>query len=567
MLVDIGTTTKRINSTKTDFTKTYKNVNVLLKEPTSMTHPQFLVHLDGLSEIHKCNYLYTLNWGYFWIDDIIYETNDLATLICHRDVLATGKSLILQTDSYVNYTSKLMEYNNPMLQDDPRLSPDIQYLYHMCYPIATIDKIKFSAEGCVLVKVLAFTKSAQTLHAGAECGIVTYIMPVISFQEMARLCADELIDNLNDSVRYLLGDNLKDNFLCARYLPLDMQSIRDEFPDNVTSTVNLGGFLVNISNTAVRFDSFSTIINAQNSTLDLGFANNTLAQSYSFLRGEKYTRIQFIHPGGNMDVSSDDFILSGDQVNFKLSIDMCSGDYAIKIQPAGGTGVKKAGLSGSTYPILTGSLATDWTHYWTTMSNPNNQMKLELFKAAGSLGAAALGNLDFGSVADNPTFGYTQKHGYAIYNDKTNIGSVNAGGISSAFTGVLGKMENSYHQGRVYNQSVSSNIMTCHATVANNEDMSHMFRFEVNMYAPHVMAQNSQTWLDYYPTFAKLYGYPTFANMNMSLIFTQGESHFVQCAGFNLLNTTSSLQIVTKALTPKEMAEINILMNNGVYLE
>ena len=58
MKISIGWTGKRINSTSNTFTKIYENVDVKLKEPTSITRPQFLLKLKGPADIHKCNYLH-----------------------------------------------------------------------------------------------------------------------------------------------------------------------------------------------------------------------------------------------------------------------------------------------------------------------------------------------------------------------------------------------------------------------------------------------------------------------------------------------------------------------------
>ena len=43
MRIDIGQINKRINSTKTKFTKSYSNVTVRLKEPTSVINPTFIL--------------------------------------------------------------------------------------------------------------------------------------------------------------------------------------------------------------------------------------------------------------------------------------------------------------------------------------------------------------------------------------------------------------------------------------------------------------------------------------------------------------------------------------------
>lgn len=95
--VYLGKVTKRKNSTfRPSLTAA---VNVVLKEGTSDTRPAFLLNS---SEPVDANYLI---WGerYYFIDDITYERNNLYTIRCSLDVLATYKSYIAATSAFVLY--------------------------------------------------------------------------------------------------------------------------------------------------------------------------------------------------------------------------------------------------------------------------------------------------------------------------------------------------------------------------------------------------------------------------------------------------------------------------------
>lgn len=85
---------KRINSTRRPSGGT--SISVLLKHPTSVIHPTFIVTGFNLS----WNYL---QWGsrYYFIDDIVILTATQAEIVCSLDVLATYKDAIGASSQYV----------------------------------------------------------------------------------------------------------------------------------------------------------------------------------------------------------------------------------------------------------------------------------------------------------------------------------------------------------------------------------------------------------------------------------------------------------------------------------
>lgn len=534
MQISIGWTGKRINSTSHAFTAIYNNVEVKLKEPTSITRPQFLLKLQGPADIHKCNYLHYTKWGYYWIDDIIVETNDLVTLVCRRDVLASFKTEIGSTYSYVNYTTTLDYYNGSFEQDDPRLSPDILYNADAFRPFADIGL--FNEDGCVIVQTLSCTKTGS----GADAGIDTYLMPYSAFNNIARSCADEMLGKSTDDLtRLLLGSDLKSNILSARWVPFDYDQIAAWYSNNVVNKVGLAGFAVSVSE-AVSFTSQSVIRNFQYTASDL--FTDTLRNTYKFLRGSKYTSMQLVHPCGRLDLSSDDLILA-DSLTIKMSVDITSGDYAITIWPA----------KGNTYPTVTGTFATDWTRYITNMNNPNTAVKLKALKAIGQLGAAAIGAggaWTLQAETPNRTFDIAS--------------SARGESLARGVTGIGGALENSYNTGRSYNDAGSSGITNFKSmfSMYDQDRMSKIIRVEYTTYAPHVMAQNYQTMTSYYASYAQKYGYPYFADAKINDL-----SGYVQCAGFCYLNYNTQPPTVLRFATAVEIAEINTFLNSGIYYE
>lgn len=73
-----------------------------LKDGCSDHNPVFL--LNNANNVFAFNYVKWDNWYYF-IDDVVRERNQLVSVHCTLDVLATYKSEILQTTAFVSYSS------------------------------------------------------------------------------------------------------------------------------------------------------------------------------------------------------------------------------------------------------------------------------------------------------------------------------------------------------------------------------------------------------------------------------------------------------------------------------
>ena len=96
------TTSKRKNSTlQPDFTS-ITPISCSLKAPTSEESPSFLLSWSGGA--FSYNYC---KWGdhYYWVDGVTFERNNLLTVSCSLDVLATYKSYILASTQFVAYSS------------------------------------------------------------------------------------------------------------------------------------------------------------------------------------------------------------------------------------------------------------------------------------------------------------------------------------------------------------------------------------------------------------------------------------------------------------------------------
>lgn len=93
---------KRRNSTKQP-TGAGTDFSVDLKSGTSYISPTFLLNNSGIPDY---NYL-TFEGSYYFIDDIVSERNDLWSIQCSIDPLATFKTGILAGTHFVSYSSQL----------------------------------------------------------------------------------------------------------------------------------------------------------------------------------------------------------------------------------------------------------------------------------------------------------------------------------------------------------------------------------------------------------------------------------------------------------------------------
>ena len=98
--IKVGKVNKKRNSTKRPLLEI--ELKVLLKDGTLEDSPVFLVEAESF----KYNYVI---WGnnYYFIDSIEYTRNNLFTVNCVLDVLATYKDDILSETCYVSYSSVL----------------------------------------------------------------------------------------------------------------------------------------------------------------------------------------------------------------------------------------------------------------------------------------------------------------------------------------------------------------------------------------------------------------------------------------------------------------------------
>ena len=122
--IEIGTMSKKVNSTKQSFSGT--TVSCALKNKVSIKTPSFIINTTNISDIENCNYI---KWTtgedtarYYWITNISHLNYNIVQIDANLDLLATYKSTIFNSQALVKYCSVPEEDDD--IADDARFNPD-----------------------------------------------------------------------------------------------------------------------------------------------------------------------------------------------------------------------------------------------------------------------------------------------------------------------------------------------------------------------------------------------------------------------------------------------------------
>lgn len=286
MNATIGVMTKRINSTKQSFSG--RSHNVVLKDPVSRENPVLLV--TG-APMQKSNYMSWNGW-YYWIDDIVSETNNMYRIYAHVDPLATWKDDIKAAKGFCNFGPK-SKYNKKLL--DSRLNPDI--LANTSYQDVSFSK--FSKTGSVILRVVSFS--------GSE-GVCTICGSMSSFQTLLSTYATELdadLNNLSTDFEKLMGKfaglgNALDNIKSAFWVPINLSEISGGGYNG-----DIGGYSIAGSWSWVNAWSGYPITEEKSVTISL----DSRVQNFPWLIHPKYLQLEMTSPGGKVDLSSASYLM------------------------------------------------------------------------------------------------------------------------------------------------------------------------------------------------------------------------------------------------------------------
>ena len=156
IIIQVTCTTKKSNSTKIPkFDGTEYPVStmpVLLKHECSIIKPVFEIRLSNgfpnFKSSIQWNYCYVQEFErYYYITDIIQQSEYIWVLTCEIDVLATFRTQILNTNAFILYAQQNV---NPMLSDERLPRTNISDVFHYEYGLGSSNGY-YDEEGTFII--------------------------------------------------------------------------------------------------------------------------------------------------------------------------------------------------------------------------------------------------------------------------------------------------------------------------------------------------------------------------------------------------------------------------------
>lgn len=327
--VMVGATNKRINSTSQTFSSS-TNLSCRLKEPTSMQNPVFIV--QGLSKTTLYNFAKFMN-NYYWVDDVVYKTNDIQEIHCHLDPLATFKGAIENSYALVQYGDE--GHWNKWI-DDLRFSPE----YEADNQDSTeniIPGLTTAAGGYVVMRYM---------DCGNGGGVKTCAMTLSQFWDMLEDLSG--IINASTTVGEIVAKigglgSWRDNILSCIYIPSTSAG-----GGTAIGSIRLGG----VTCTGTFYEVGAIKIAPASGSFSTSFIWSQIETSNEYFRkNDRWVSIQITTPFGYVDIPVE-LLKNQQNIYFTSTLDCITGDVTIKF-------TDKADGLGVCYGAFTGNIGVD----------------------------------------------------------------------------------------------------------------------------------------------------------------------------------------------------------------
>lgn len=563
MNIDIGHINKRVNSTKQTFTKTHTNVDVKLKEPTSVINPTFILRNTFGTNQYKfssqTNYIYVPDWGYYWIMDIVYETNDIIKFVCARDVAATGKDYIKKVNAYVKYCSDLAVATSAGLLDDDRFGPEL-------YAGSAEENLYITPVGntpSLLDTLLVHNFSEGTIiltTIGKDVGVCRWILDFHGFVEVMTGIsgAASTVNDWDEFCMKFFGSNWKECITGALYIPVKKSELETMF----TSTNKVYAGMAEVTSTAYHYTLIPSAGICKTYRRPLPFIEICKKTRYAFLRSPKYTSVVFQYAGGTIDISND-ALTDFSQVYVEEAFDIFTGDFSIKLYATDVNGEK-----GPCLGAVVDNLGFDFNAALAYVPSSRDQalnMLTSLYKDGLSM---ATGAAFKGAELPAATISGSEDKGPEENTPQQSIKKPSASNaLKSIGTGILGAFTSMSASPVGRSIGSSSCLATYFASKLEGGNATDLYRIVSSTLVPSAFideptgSQSPSTAVKY-EEFGAMYGFPCNKYVDLS---TVRANHYVQCVGANAGNVTA--QDVTWTLTTYELTKLNEMLNTGIYLE
>lgn len=549
--IRIGRMYKRLNSTKSTFSTIHTATNVKLKDNTSVTKPVFLLkntNSDGSTYYYDkadVNYLYWPGYGYYWIDDIVYITNDLIEIYCHRDALATGKPYIEKTTAYVKYCADNSKVSTKHLIDDERFGPDI-YLSSTYDTLITHD----TGQGVSLLEDYSISGqnddgTVMLTAVGNNTEPYTLIISVSKYFDIVRAYLTGAgIDSYDKLCEAFMGLDWRACILSAVYVPLRKSKL-EELYDGTLSSIYIGGVSLNLNET-VHFTALNIPI-TRSYLRSITFPDIVKKDGYTWLKGPKYTSLSYVYPSGSLDLSNEaltDFSL----LYIEEALNPFNGEHVMKFYTTDTNHDKKIFLGAARDNMsfdLTSVTAAAISGEKTAITFLKNWTNAAVGVASAAIGIqTAVANVGKGNIPD------------AISN------------AQEITTGISGIFPNGGIQPITKNIEINSTYTSYLSVDLDHNDDLHKYQLITSTCIPAAfvdepVGSQAPTSSVKYDDFAKLFGWPLY-----QVISLEGVEGYVECVGADVGKVaTEDYDDITYRLHPSEIAEINNHLNSGLYLE
>lgn len=513
--VSIGTMDKRINSTKQTFSSAF-SADCKLKEPCSMEGPVFIV--QGLSKGTFYNYA-QFEGRYFWVDDIVYQTNNIQEVHCHLDVLATYKDDIKNTFAYVQYADK--SHWNKWI-DDLRVQPEKEDT-----SLSTSEtKNVFNGDetGCIIMSYYDMSSQHGITHAA------------ITVQSFMHILADleAILSGLTiEKIAAKIGGigSWADMIIDCRWVPFSVESVAGS---SGVISVTLGTIDANAVGAYI-----SPIVrqNQQyNWQLDWSFAND-----HPYLKHSRWTSYQLATPFGYCEIPID-CIVNQSNLYLQTSVVKTTGDMTITLWETGyGSGQLLAAFSGNISYNMMGEL-----------NHGDNLMgafgKTEAWAAKIGIGAATLGmSMGAGQLAVSQA---QQTYNIAKTTGDTGLRIGASQSLASAQSSLN---RSTFSSGVELAQCIPSTTTVGAPSGTVGGSLSTIWltgEFAKARLTRKVFVPNDKAG---YQNFCDMYGYP--CNQYMSLSTING---YCKCSG---------ALVEANGASAASLASLNSMLNAGIYIE
>ena len=529
--VTLGMTTKGINSTSRQMSAGV-TLDCKMKDPVCGLHSPIL-KVKGLDKAYN-NYNFAIWRGrYYWVDEILFLTNDIQEVHMHLDPLATFKGAIDDTNAFVLFAD---EAHKNHYCDDFRWSPELDAVnYEREWEFDVMSNI-YASQGCIIMRYMDCSQPDP--NGGATDpggGVKTIALTNAHFAQM--------LDDLNGSISGATADQLaaffggqgswRENIFSCIWVPFNYDSL----PGTETTAIRIGG--VPLLTTRKKYLDpilYSRLPFSLPITLTWNDFDN-----YPFLKNPRWTTLQFITPFGYTDIKIDDLT---EQTTMYVNSEVCvtTGDVVIKL-------VDHKDNSGEVYAVHAGNVAIDMMSQLGTgrgSAAGDVTATLNMAKLGISIGAAIMGG------------GTSVTEGTITTNTNTLNSTPSLLGTSIATRDT--STENAY----VTTKSIPSGINPVHslpskqsgATSGNIGGNSGCSALLMPTAGKGYLIRKTlrPAYLGSYLGFCGEYGFP--ANRYMRLGDVEG---YLKCSGAFIRDVPGA--------TPADIVTINSFLNNGIVIE